>query len=124
MTSRNLAKLIAQAALDIKGFDLNVIDLRKQASFADFFIIISGRSDRQVQAICDNVLEKVKAKKIRPSGVEGYNAGHWILIDFFDVVVHIFYEETRDFYALDKLWGQAPSIDLHSTAVKNKVFDR
>tara|TARA_Y100000031_G_scaffold79713_1_gene87865 strand:- start:331 stop:678 length:348 start_codon:yes stop_codon:yes gene_type:complete len=112
MTSRNLAKIIAQAAFDIKGFDLNVIDLRKHTSFADFFVIVNGRSDRQVQAICNNILEKTKAKKESPNGVEGYNAGHWILIDFVSVVVHVFYEETRDFYALDKLWGDAPSVDF------------
>ena len=106
----------AQAALDIKGFDLNVIDLRQHASFTDFFVIVSGRSDRQVQAMCDNILEKTKDQHIAPLGVEGYNTGHWILIDFGDVVAHIFYEETRDFYALDKLWGDAPSARLE---VKN-----
>ncbi|OGP13298.1 MAG: ribosome silencing factor [Deltaproteobacteria bacterium RIFCSPLOWO2_02_FULL_50_16] len=112
ITSRALATIIAQAALDIKAFDLNVIDVRKHIDFADFFVILSGRSDRQVQAICNNILDKCGKKAVSPLGVEGYNSGHWILMDFGDVIVHIFYEETRDFYALDKLWGGAPSIQL------------
>ena len=112
LTSRALAKIVAQAAIDIKGMDLNVLDVRKLTSIADYFVIVSGRSDRQVQAICDNILEKTKNNGNRPLGIEGYHTGHWVLIDFADVIVHIFYEETRDFYALDKLWGEAPSVDL------------
>lgn len=106
--SRILARAIAQAAYDVKAEDLCVLDLRKISQFADFFVIASGRSDRQVQAICNNIGEELSKKKIKPLGIEGYTTGHWILMDFGSVIVHIFYEETRVFYALEKLWGDAP----------------
>lgn len=110
LTSRTLARLISQAAYDIKAEDLVVLDLREISGFADFFVIASGRSDRQVQAICDNIDEVLREKKIRAIGIEGYQTGHWILMDYGSVVTHIFYEETRLFYGLEKLWGDAPKI--------------
>lgn len=110
LTSRDLARLIAQAACDIKAEDLTVLDLKKLSGFADFFVIASGRSDRQVQAICAHIEETLGRKKIRPIGIEGYQIGHWVLIDYGSVVAHIFYEETRPFYGLEKLWGDAPRV--------------
>lgn len=110
LTSRDLARTIAQAAYDVKAEDLCVLDLRKVSQFADFFVIASGRSDRQVQAICDNINEDLSKKKMKPLGVEGYAKGHWILMDFGSVIVHIFYEETRVFYGLERLWGDAPRL--------------
>lgn len=110
LTSRDLARLIAQAACDIKAEDLKVLDLKKLSGFADYFVITTGRSDRQVQAICDHIEESLGQKKIRPIGIEGYSTGHWVLIDYGSVVAHIFYEETRPFYGLEKLWGDAPKV--------------
>ncbi len=112
MTSRDLARQIAQAAFDTKAEDLMVLDLRKLSSFTEFFVIASGRSDRQVQAISNNIQEALSrdGKKIAPIGVEGYQKGHWVLIDYGSVVAHVFYEEARAFYALDKFWGDAPHI--------------
>jgi ribosome-associated protein len=109
-TSKDMAKIIAQAAHDTKGLDLRVLDLRKLSSFADYFVIVTGTSDRQVQAICDHIRDDLKKAGVHPLGVEGYQKGHWALIDCGGVIAHIFYEEARQFYGLDKLWGDAPKV--------------
>lgn len=110
--SRDLARQIAQSAYDVKAEDLVVLDLRKFSSFTDYFIIASGRSDRQVQAIADRIQEDLKKKGVRPLGIEGYAQGHWILADFGSVVAHLFFTETRDFYGIEKLWSDAPPIQF------------
>ena len=110
LTSRSLARLVAQSAFDVKAEEIIVLDLRTLSSFTDYFVIASGRSDRQVRAMADRIEENVK--KRRPISVEGYAKGHWILIDYGEVVAHIFYEETRTFYSLEKLWGDAPRLRL------------
>ncbi len=102
--------MIAQAAYDTKADGLTVLDLKKDSSFTDFFVFASGRSDRQVQAICDNIRDALEEKKIFPIGVEGYDTGHWILMDYGSVIAHLFYEETRLFYGLEKLWADAPHL--------------
>ena len=108
LQSRTLARLVTQSASDVKAEGIEVLDLRKLSSFSEYFVIASGRSDRQVQAIADRILENARKGKRRPISVEGYPKGHWVLIDFGEVVAHIFYEEARVFYALEKLWGEAP----------------
>jgi ribosome-associated protein len=108
--SRALAQIIAQAAYDTKATDLAVLDLTKLSAFADYFVIVSGSSDRQVQAISDRIQEALKKAGVRPLGIEGYQQGHWILIDCAGVIAHVFYEEARAFYGLDKLWGDAPQV--------------
>ena len=107
---RALARIIAKAADDLKAENIEVIDLRKVSALTDYFVIASGRSDRQVQAICDRIRENLKKVKRQPLGVEGYQEGHWVLVDYGEVIAHIFYEEVRTFYALEKLWGDAPRI--------------
>lgn len=109
-SSRDLAREIAQSAADVKGENLVVLDLKKLSSFTDLFVIVSGRSDRQVQAIADRIEENLKIKNSPPLSIEGYSQGHWVLIDCGSVVAHVFYEEVRDFYALEKLWGDAPRV--------------
>jgi ribosome-associated protein len=108
--SRALAQIIAQAAYDTKAADLTVLDLTKLSAFADYFVIATGTSDRQVQAISDRIQETLKKAGVRPLGIEGYQKGHWILIDCGGVIAHIFFEEARAFYGLDKLWGDAPQV--------------
>ncbi len=110
MTSEELAKLILSAAQDVKAEDPVLLDLRQLTSFTDYFMIASGRSDRQVQAIADRIVENLREAGHKPLGVEGYETGHWILLDFGNVVAHIFYGETREFYELEKLWGDAPRL--------------
>lgn len=86
------------------------MNVSEVTSIADLFIICTGRSERQVQSICDGVVEKVKEHGRQPVGVEGYAAGRWILIDLGDVVVHAFVPQERELYRLERLWGDAPVI--------------
>jgi ribosome-associated protein len=96
------------AADDRKAIDLKVLQLEKISDFTDYFILCSGTSERQVQAIADAIDERLRAEKVRPLHVEGYNRGQWVLLDYGDLVVHIFQEDTRRFYSLERLWGDAP----------------
>ena len=99
-----------EAILNRKAFNVVVLDLRGLVSFADTFIICSGRSHRQVSAIAESVEEDLKAKGIRPLGIEGLREGHWVLMDYGDIVIHIFYEPIRIFYDLEGLWSDARRI--------------
>lgn len=101
-----------RAALDKKALDVVVLDLRGTPAFTDFFLLCSGSNMRQVQAIADAVEESLRAVKIRPSHVEGYDRAEWILMDFFTFVVHVFTPQTRTFYSLERLWGDAQRIDV------------
>jgi ribosome-associated protein len=92
--------------------DLIVLDLRPSDAFTDYFVICSGRTSRQVTAIANAVTARLKVVGCRPSHVEGYGGADWILIDCFDFIVHIFTPETLDFYALERLWGEADRVDL------------
>ena len=96
-----------EAARDRKAEDLLVLDLRESDAFTDHFLICSGQSPRQVTAIVDGVLARLKALGVRPSSVEGYTGANWVLIDCFDFIVHVFTPDTRRFYALERLWGNA-----------------
>ena len=98
---------VIQSAQDRKATGIVVLDLRKAGAFTDYFVICSGSNPRQVQAIADAVEEALKAEKQRPSLVEGYARAEWILLDYFDFVVHVFSRHARDFYGLDRLWGSA-----------------
>lgn len=105
-----LPKVIAvaiEAARDRKASGVVVLDLKKAAAFTDYFVICSASNPRQVQAIADAVEEALKAEKQRPSLVEGYARAEWILLDYFDFVIHVFSKHARDFYGLDRLWGSA-----------------
>ena len=101
-----------RAALDKKAADVVVLDLRDTPAFTDFFILCSGNSQRQVKAIADAVEEALRAAKIRPAHVEGYDRAEWILMDFFTFIVHVFTPQTREFYSLERLWGDADRIEM------------
>lgn len=111
--SLTIALACGQAALDQKGEDLLILDVRHKSSFADYFVIVSGRSTRHVQGLAGTI-DKEMARKKTSSNSEGYNEGLWILLDYDDVVVHVFYRDTRNFYDLEGLWHDAPRIDLKS----------
>jgi ribosome-associated protein len=98
------------AAEDRKALDLAVLHLQPVSDFTDYFLICSGTNERQVQAIADGVQEKLRSEKSRPLHVEGYNKGLWVLLDYGDFVMHIFQEEPRRFYSLERLWGDAPNV--------------
>ena len=99
------------AARAKKAEDLIVLDLRQSGAFTDYFMICSGRSTRQVKAIVDGIEARLKALGSRPAHLEGYARADWVLIDCFDFIVHVFTPETRDFYALERLWGNADRVE-------------
>jgi ribosome-associated protein len=102
----------AQSALDKKAYDLVILKVSDLTSVADYFVICTGRSDVQVQTICRATEEAMAKLGVRPLAIEGFTHGQWVLLDFGDVVVHIFYETVRDFYNLEGLWSQAPRCPL------------
>lgn len=112
------ALLLARAALDKKACDLVVLDVHEHTSIADYFILCSGRSDRQVQSIAQGLEDDAAEVGVKPFAIEGTQRGHWVLMDFSDVVVHIFYEPVRKFYDLDGLWGHAPRAKLPDAYVQ------
>ena len=101
-----------RAAEDKKAVDLTVLDLRKAAGFTDYFLICSGTNPRQIRAIADSVMEALAADGARPAHVEGYDRSEWVLLDYFDFIVHVFAPETRMFYGLERLWGNAERIEV------------
>ena len=111
-SGQELAQIVARAALDKKAEDVVILDVRGISSFADFFVIMSGRSTRHVQGLAQAVDEALRHKKISNESTEGLTEGHWVLLDYNDVVVHIFYSETRGFYDLEGLWHDAPRIEV------------
>ncbi len=109
--SRGKAITCIREASLFKASDLVLLDVSRFSSFADFFIICSGKSSRQVQGIADNLEDKLRAMEMRPIGVEGKQEGHWVLMDYGDVIIHIFYEPVRHFYDLESLWAEAPRLE-------------
>ena len=102
-----------RAALDKKAVDVVVLDLRNTPAFTDYFVLCSGLNPRQVKAIADAVEETLRAVKVRPAHVEGYDRAEWVLMDFFTFIVHIFTPQTREFYSLERLWGDAERIEVN-----------
>ncbi len=100
------------AAEDKKAVDLVVLDLKKASGFTDYFVIASGTNTRQVRAIADGVMERLADEGVKPAHVEGYDRSEWILLDYFDFIVHVFAPETRVFYDLERLWGSAERIEV------------
>ena len=100
------------AALEKKALDVLVLDLRKASAFTDFFVICTGANIRQVQAIADAVQQALARSGTKPALVEGYDRAEWILIDYFDFIFHVFTPATREFYALERLWGDAERIEV------------
>jgi ribosome-associated protein len=110
--STALAERIAEIASDKKAIDIRVIDLRGIVSYTDFFVICSGNTERQAKAIHDGIYEELKnrsSERLLPRRTEGAREARWILLDYWDVVVHIFTPEAREYYRLENLWGEAPA---------------
>jgi ribosome-associated protein len=108
ITSLALARTAGKLALTKKGFDVKILKLKNISSICDYFVIVSGDVDIHVKAIAEAIDEGLKKKDVRPWHREGVQAGKWILLDYVDVVVHVFQKSVREFYALEKLWGDAP----------------
>lgn len=113
LSSTAKAQRIAQAAVDKRGLDLVALDVHALSSFADQFLFVTSTSDRHARAIADAIYGALSAVGEKPLGIEGYEEGRWILVDFDDVIVHIFQEEARKHYDLERLWADAPTLHLH-----------
>ena len=105
MNSEQLQDLVIDALEEIKAVDVVALDVRRLTSIADGIVIASGTSQRHVQSLADNVLRRAREADVRPLGVEGEQAGDWVLVDLGDVIVHVMRPEVRDFYNLEKLWS-------------------
>jgi len=109
-------RLAVAAALDKKATDLDVLSVGALTSIADYFILASATNERQATAIADNVVERLKKEmNVKPLLIEGTTPGRWVLLDFGDFIVHIFTEEVRRFYGLERLWGDAPNVTAEFT---------
>lgn len=113
LTSRQKAILIARAAEDKKAEDAIVLDMRKVSTFCDYFVIASGGSDRKVKAIADGIEEALNKSGFSVHHKEGYEGASWILLDCDNVVAHIFYEQAREFYLLERLWSDAARVKVN-----------
>lgn len=118
MTAHQLAHTVADLALNKQGEDIVILDLQKLTTIADYFVIVTGHVDVHVKAVADNISRELlkSDEPVKPLHVEGYSHLNWILMDFGDVVVHIFLPETRKYYQLEQLWGDAPSERVEDTA--------
>ena len=122
-TAKETALLCINAALEKKPKDLVVMNISQISSFADYYILMTGSSDREVQAISSIIQEKMKAQGILPLSTEGTAYGKWILLDYIDVVISIFHEPVRAFYDLERLWPDAPSMKIADDTVKIVALD-
>lgn len=111
MQAKKMQQLIHRALVDAKGQDIRVLDVRKIAGFTDYMVIASGTSSRHVATLAEKVVDKLRARGLKPIGLEGKEFGEWVLIDFGDVVTHVMHPQTRNFYNLEKLWGEEIQLD-------------
>ncbi len=106
-------QLAARCASDKKGVELKILDLRPIVSFTDFFLLVTGSNQRQVQAIADEISEQLKRQnRTRPNRIEGYTSAEWVLLDYGDFIVHVFDTDAREFYDLERLWRDAQQVEL------------
>ncbi len=111
MTPEQIASAAIEFAADRKALDIVRLDLREILGYADYFVICTGRSDRQVKAIHDAIHAGMKSQhRLLPRKVEGVSQARWVLMDYLDVIVHVFTPETREYYRLEQLWGEAPAL--------------
>ena len=122
MDSKILALKLAEFALTKKAEDIKILDLRKITTIADFFVICTANSEPQVKAVADAILEGAKKDGETVWHKEGTNMRSWVLLDFVDVVVHVFLKDTRSFYSLEKLWGDAQITEVTDEAPKGKLM--
>ena len=112
LNSLALARQAGRLALEKKGFDVRILKLKELSSVCDYFVIASGDAAVQVKAVAGHIYDELSDMGHKPTYREGHREGNWVLLDYIDVVVHVFYEPTRSFYALEKLWGDAPIEEL------------
>ena len=120
LEGRRKARRNAEAARERLAEDVVALDVREAVSFADTFVIATGRSDRHVQSIGDGIAEALAQAGEKPLGIEGYQEGRWLLMDFSDVIVHVFQPEVRRHYDLERLWSDATPLDVSETAARKR----
>ncbi len=123
MDIEEAAQIAARAASDKKATDIVILDLRQIASFTEYFVIASGASNRQVQAISNEVEERLRKSGKRPLHIEGYSSAEWILLDYGDFIVHVFSSSSRQFYDLERLWRDAGRIEVKEEGRPEKAQD-
>ena len=111
MTARDKAIKVAKLIDNKKGIDVRVLHIGTLTTIGDYFVVVTGNSTSQVRALADEVDEKMSKEGLEPKRIDGYQSCQWILMDYYDVIVHIFLKETREFYALERLWADAPEVD-------------
>jgi ribosome-associated protein len=116
--------LCVNASLQRKAKDLIILNVKEFSSIADYFIICSGTSDRQVQAIAASIQENLKEYGILPLGIEGERLGKWVLMDYADVIIHIFYEPIREFYDIERLWSDVPCMEVGDDLTELTALDK
>jgi ribosome-associated protein len=121
VTPKTLARKIAAAALHKKAYDITIMDLRKITSMTDYFVVCSVDSDTQARAVADSIKHETMEKGESLVRKEGYTEGRWILLDYVDVVAHVFHKDIRAFYNLEKLWGDAKFEHISDTLAESKV---
>jgi len=123
MQSRDLARTIAQLLDNKKGIDIEIIEIEELTIIADYFVLCTGTSTVHLRALADEVELKLKeGQSLPPLGIEGYDTGNWILMDYGSVVVHLFTEDTRKYYSLERLWSDAPRINAGGTDTSIKLY--
>ena len=110
--AQSLARTAARLTLNKRAEDVMILDLRELDGVCDYFFICSGSSEVQVKAIAEAVEDGLRERGVRPWHIEGFESRRWVLLDYVEVVVHVFHEKTREYYMLDRLWGDARSVDL------------
>ena len=115
MNLDELKALAVSAAEDLKAFDVNIVNVRGRSSITDVLVFASGRSDRQVKSIANNVLLEAKKAGVQPLGVEGLNTGDWVLVDLGDVVVHVMLPQVRDYYGIERMWEVDDSVSAEGS---------
>ena len=108
LSAKEKTLLMARAALEKKADNVVIMNMSDVAAVCDFFLICGGNSERKNKAIANHIMEELKDISIKPSHIEGYNEGSWILLDYIDVVIHVFKNDLREFYSLERLWADAP----------------
>jgi ribosome-associated protein len=120
LDSKLFAEKIADLIFNKKGYDVRIIDLRSLTTFSDFFVICSADSDTQVKAVADEIDKSLRDEGIKCWHKEGYMALSWVLLDYVDVVVHVFKKDAREFYNIEKLWGDAPIVEVVDPELRKK----